>query len=93
MARIGKLTSVLKRLAPKFISFSGTVKVEGSFAARRVELYKQATGELIDSTLSNLSTGVWSITVCDNTNTKYIAVCIPEVGTRNAEIFAHLTGI
>jgi hypothetical protein len=93
MAGIGKLIGVPKPLVRKLITFSGTVKVEGSFAARRVGLYKQATGELAGSTLSNLGTGVWEISVSDNTNVKYFAVCIPEAGTRNAEVFAHITGV
>jgi hypothetical protein len=36
-----------KPIKRKIITFSGTVKVEGSFAARMVHLYKESTGELI----------------------------------------------
>lgn len=93
MAGIGKLVSKLKYLSTKNVVFSGTVKVEGSFAARVVNLYKEQTGEFIDSTLSNSDTGAWSIEVCDNTNVKYYAVCVALSGSRNNEIISHIVGM
>lgn len=90
---ITKLDVDFKPAKQKFITFSGTVKVEGSFAARKVRLYKESTGELVESAISNPSTGVWSIDVSDNTNVKYFAVCIPTSSSRNAQIFVGLTGV
>lgn len=82
-----------KPVKRKLITFSGAVQVESANAARVVCLYKQLSGELIGSVLSNLSTGAWSIEVCNNTNVKYFAICLPVSGSRNAEVYAHLTGV
>lgn len=73
--------------------FSGIVNVEGVPAIRRVNLYHQDTGELINYTTSASGTGEWSIDVYGDTVNKYYAVCVPESSDRNAEIFAHVTGV
>lgn len=73
--------------------FSGVVKVEDVLSARKVNLYDQITGELLGYTTSSSVTGVWSIGVYGDMVNKCFAVCIPESESRNAEIFAHLTGV
>jgi hypothetical protein len=82
-----------KPVIRKIIIFSGVVKVEGSYAARVVNLYKERTGELAGSAFSNPTTGAWSIDVSDTINVKYFAVCIPTLSSRNAQVFAGLTGV
>ena len=90
---ITKFEADFKSAKQKFITLSGTVKVESANAKRTVHLYKQATGELIATVFSNPSTGVWSIVVSDNANVKYYAVCVPTSNSRNAQVFAGLTGV
>jgi hypothetical protein len=90
---ITKFDVEFKSFQRKTITFSGTVKVEGTLATRVVCLYKESTGELIDSVISSPITGAWSIDVSDNTNVKYYAICIPTSSSRNAQVFAGLTGV
>lgn len=90
---ITKFDVELKPIKRKILTFSGVVQVEGAYATRVVHLYKEPTGELIESVVSNPTTGAWSITVFDNTNVKYYAVCIPTSSSRNAQVFAGLTGV
>lgn len=90
---ITKFDIEFKPIQRKTITLSGTVKVEGNFAARMVCLYKESTGELISKMSSDPTTGAWSFEVSDNINVKYFAVCIPTSNSRNAQIFAHLTGV
>ena len=90
---IARFETDFKFAKQKFITFSGVVKVEGVNAKRAVYLYKQSTGELVGMVPSDPSTGAWSIEVSDNTNVKYYAVCIPTSGSRNAQVFANLTGV
>ena len=73
--------------------FSGIVNVEGKPAIRKVNLYNQDTGELINYTTSVSGTGEWLIDVYGDTINKYFAVCVPESDNRNAEVFANVTGI
>jgi hypothetical protein len=87
---VGVDVKILKR---KIITFSGIVEVEGSYAARVVQLFIEQTGECAGITISDPSTGVWSIAVCDNINTKYFAVCVALSGTRNNKVLGHVTGI
>jgi hypothetical protein len=70
--------------------FSGIVKVDGVLSVRKVNLYDQITGELLGFTTS--TSGIWAVDVYGDINTKYFAVCVPELSSRNAEVFAHLTG-
>ena len=71
-------------------SCAGVVKVEGVFASRKVYLHNQNTGSLVGSVTSS-GTGEWEILV-EDTTTKHYGVCVPELASRNAEVFAHLTG-
>lgn len=93
MSGITKATIDFKSIKQKFITFSGIVKVEGSYAARMVHLFKEQTGEFVGSAQANPSTGAWSIEVCDNTNVKYFAVCVALSNSRNNKVVAHVTGL
>lgn len=73
--------------------FSGVVKVENVLSIRKVNLYDQSTGELINYTTSSSGTGAWSIDVYGDISDKCFAVCVPESDNRNAEVFANLTGV
>lgn len=90
---ITKFDIDFKSFQRKTLTISGTVKVESTLAARMVCLYKESTGELIEKISSHPTTGVWSSEVSDNTNVKYYAVCVPTSSSRNAQIFAGLTGV
>lgn len=93
MAGMTYIVDSLKALKIKRITFSGTVKVEDTLASRQVHLFKEQTGESVGNVWSNPSTGVWSITVSDNANVKYYAVCVAESGSRNNEVIGHVTGV
>jgi hypothetical protein len=88
-----KFPENFKVLKQKFVTFSGTVKVEDVFAARIVNLYNQATGLRVGSAISNPTTGAWSISVSDNANGKYYAICLAINPNYNHEIFGHLSGV
>ena len=90
---ITKFDRDFKPVKRKLITFSGTVKEDAAFVARKVCLYNQADNELVDSTMSSAVDGTWLIEVSDNINNKYVAVCVPIAGDVNAEVFANLTGI
>lgn len=44
-------------------TITGTVKVAGQFAERRVMAHNRSTGELLGTTLSNPVTGEYTITI------------------------------
>lgn len=73
---------------------SGTVLDEyGTPLERRVRLYDRSSGGLVGSTVSNASTGAWSISA--TANTEHFAVChdgttAPSGGDQNALIFDRL---
>lgn len=90
IVNVGIDVKVFKR---KIITFSGIVEVEGSYAARVVQLFKEQTGEFIGLAMSNSSTGAWSIDVCDNINVKYFAVCVALSNSRNNKVIGHVIGI
>ena len=73
--------------------FSGVVKVENIVSDRKVNLYNQSTGELMDYTTSNSGTGAWLLSDYGDIDNKYFIVCVPESDSRNAEVFANLIGV
>jgi hypothetical protein len=57
--------------------FNGYVRVEGSPAARTVHLFRRSTGELMDSVVSNSSSGYFEIG--SNYNDYHFVVILPEL--------------
>ena len=90
---ITKIGIKIKPVKRKIITLSGLVYVEGSPASRRVLVYKESTGLLAAKTISDSATGAWSISLCDNANDKYFAVCVADSDSRNSEVFGHLSGV
>lgn len=66
-------------------TIGGVVKDHtGAFAARRVNIHSQATGELLGSTVSNATTGEWEFVV---NQTCYAVALDNEISKRKAIIF------
>ena len=74
----------------KMVEVSGTVKDQsGSFAARVVRAYRRSDGALAGQSISNATTGVFSIEALDASS--HYAVCLPPTSAENALIFDSIT--
>ena len=79
------ITYGTEQLRPIFL-FTGYVKVEGIPAARTVHLFKRSTGELMDSLVSDPSTGYFELG--SHYNDYHFIVILPEL-TETYDLIAH----
>jgi hypothetical protein len=77
--------SNIESTAPIF-TFNGYVQVEGSPAERTVHLFRRSTGELMDSTTSNSSTGYFELSSYYN---DYHFIVILPLLTETYDLIAH----
>ncbi|MBK8359601.1 MAG: LamG domain-containing protein [Comamonadaceae bacterium] len=84
-----------------YVRASGTTKdSSGTLASRLVRVYRRDTGVLVGSSLSNGTTGEWSVTAADSGTTtpmKHFAICFdatadpPGTPTENGLIYDNIT--
>lgn len=80
---------VIKGSTLKTVTFSGTVTLSGSGVARNIIAYKKNTYTIPYETVSDGSTGEWSLDVTGGSNDEFLIICIGEAG-ENSVVFDHV---
>ena len=73
----------------KYITFSGTVKVEGTAVVRTILGYKKGFSDTTYTTESD-SSGDWSLEMSGGSNDEFRIICVGETG-ENSQIYEHIT--
>lgn len=89
IVRGGVLKEEIRGAIVRQISFSGTVEIDGSPAARSIKAYKVGSPETLFETVS-ASDGTWKLVIPGGTNDSFRIFCVGNDG-ENSVIYEHVT--
>lgn len=87
---VGKANTVIKSGLLRTVTFTGTVKVDGVGAIRKIIGIKTNFPLILYETSSD-SSGDWTLDIPGGTNDFFRIICVGETG-ENSEIYEHLVG-